>query len=283
MTLRPPVFPSMKAAALLCLAVPLFAGTYKAQIGPYDAATISAEASGRIVKLDLRDEMRTVNDKVVIEIDHALDDIRLKNLKSKLRLLREQIDLKKAQYDSIRDLKSQNRFTKDQYRTQLLTLKMQADDLRSAIAQLEDTIAKKRFRVRGKYIKRFYVRKGEYVAPGVKLMRLEDHSGGRIVLVGSINGARGKFGQTAYARTKEERDRLQLLHDTMVAIEQATTVEHKLGLIAEGLQNVGYGRVALTLRDAQMRMTHLVTAGMCISGARNTTPAASMAMVPIFM
>jgi multidrug resistance efflux pump len=172
----------MKAAALLCLAVPLFAGTYKAQIGPYDAATISAEASGRIVKLDLRDEMRTVNDKVVIEIDHALDDIRLKNLKSKLRLLREQIDLKKAQYDSIKDLKSQNRFTKDQYRTQLLTLKMQADDLRSAIAQLEDTIAKKRFRVRGKYIKRFYVRKGEYVAPGVKLMRLEDHSGGRIVL-----------------------------------------------------------------------------------------------------
>ncbi len=169
-------------AALTLLSTGLLAGTYKAQIGPYDAATISAEASGRIVKLDLRDEMRTVRDKTVIEIDHALDDIRLKNLRSKLKLLGEQIDLKQAQYDSIRDLKSQNRFTKDQYKTQLLTLKMQADDLRSAIAQLEDTIDKKRFRVHERYIKHFYVRKGEYVAPGVKLMRLEDHSGGRIVL-----------------------------------------------------------------------------------------------------
>ncbi len=163
------------------LAVSLFAGTYKARIEPYDAATISAEAAGRIVRLDPRDEMQVQN-KVVIEIDHALDDIRLKNLRAKLKLLQEQIVLKQSQYDSIKKLKSQNRFTKDQYKTQLLGLKMQADDLRSAIAQLEDTINKKRFAVHGKYIKRFFVRRGEYVAPGVKLMRLEDHSGGRIVL-----------------------------------------------------------------------------------------------------
>ena len=68
--------------------------------------------------------------------------------------------------------------------------------------------------------------------------------------------------QIAYARTKEERDRLQLLHDTMLAIEQAASVEHKLKLIAQGLQGVGYGRVVLTLRDDQMRVTHLVTAGL---------------------
>ncbi len=160
----------------------LHAGTYKAKVEPYDKATISAEAAGRIIRLDLRDEMKLVRDKVVIEIDHALDDIRLRNNRRKLKLLEEQIALKQAQYDSIKNLKSQNRFTKDQYRTQLLTLKMQSDDLRSAIAQLEDTIAKKKFTVRDRYIKKFYVRKGEYVAPGVKLMQLEDHSGGRIVL-----------------------------------------------------------------------------------------------------
>jgi GAF domain-containing protein len=68
--------------------------------------------------------------------------------------------------------------------------------------------------------------------------------------------------QTAYARTREERDRLQSLHDTVVEIEQATTPEHKLELVVNGLQKVGYGRVVLTLRDAQMYATYMVTAGM---------------------
>ena len=104
---------------------------------------MSAEVSGRIVKLDQRDELKTL-DKVVIEIDHALDDIRLANDRSKLKLLQEQIALKRSQYDSIKDLASQNRFTKDQYKTELLALQMQAEDLRNVIAQLKDTIAKKR-------------------------------------------------------------------------------------------------------------------------------------------
>jgi hypothetical protein len=165
----------------LLIALPLAAGTYKAKIEPYDAATVSAEVSGRIVTLDQRDELKTLN-KVVIEIDHALDDVQLANDRNKLKLLKEQIAVKQAQYDSIKDLASQNRFTKDQYKTELLTLKMQAEDLRNVIAQLEDMIAKKRIALHGQYLKTLYVRKGEYVAPGTKLMKTEDHSGGRLVL-----------------------------------------------------------------------------------------------------
>jgi hypothetical protein len=165
----------------LLIALPLAAGTYKAKIEPYDAATVSAEVSGRIVTLDQRDELKTLN-KVVIEIDHALDDVQLANDRQKLKLLKEQIAVKQAQYDSIKDLASQNRFTKDQYKTELLTLKMQAEDLQNAIAQLEDMIAKKRIALHGQYLKTLYVRKGEYVAPGTKLMKTEDHSGGRLVL-----------------------------------------------------------------------------------------------------
>jgi len=165
----------------LLAALPLAAGTYKAKIEPYDAATVSAEVSGRIVTLDQRDELKTL-DKVVIEIDHALDDVQLANARKKLKLLDEQIAVKQAQYDSIKDLASQNRFTKDQYKTELLTLQMQAEDLRNAIAQLEDTIAKKKIALRGQYLKTLYVRRGEYVAPGTQLMKTEDHGGGRLVL-----------------------------------------------------------------------------------------------------
>ena len=166
---------------LLTAALPLAAGSYKAKIEPYDAWTVSAEAAGRIVTLDQRDELKTLH-KTVIEIDHALEDMQLANDRRKLQLLREQIALKQMQYDSIKDLKSQNRFTKDQYKTELLALKMQAEDLQNVIAQLEDAVAKKHVALNGDYLKALYVRKGEYVAPGTKLMKVEDHSGGRLVL-----------------------------------------------------------------------------------------------------
>ena len=165
----------------LLIAFPLAAGTYKAKIEPYDSVTVSAEASGRIVSLDQRDELKTL-DKVVIEIDHALEDIRLANDRNKLKLLQEQIAVKQSQYDSIKDLSSQNRFTKEQYKTELLALQMQADDLKSTIAQLEDTVEKKRIALHGRYLKTLYVREGEYVAPGTKLMKVEDHEGGRLIL-----------------------------------------------------------------------------------------------------
>jgi len=171
----------MKLLLFWLLTLPLAAGTYKAKIEPYDVATFSAEVSGRIVVLDQRDELKTLNKKV-IEIDHTLDDAQLKNDRDKRGLLQEQITVKQAQYDSIKDLKSQNRFTKDQYLTEVLSLKMQARDLDSVIAQLEDTIAKKTISVHGLYLKKLYVRRGEYVSPGVKLMQVEDLSGGRIVL-----------------------------------------------------------------------------------------------------
>jgi len=166
---------------MLLAALPLAAGSYKAKVEPYDSATVSAEVSGRIVKLDQRDELKTL-DRVVIEIDHALDDVQLENDRRKLQLLREQVTVKQSQYDSVKELASQNRFTKDQYKTELLSLKMQAEDLQNVIAQLEDTIAKKRIALHKQYLKTLYVRQGEYVAPGTKLMKVEDHGGGRLVL-----------------------------------------------------------------------------------------------------
>ena len=171
----------ISAALLLGGSNLLNAGTYKAKVEPYDTVTVSAETAGRIVRLDPRDELKRL-DKTVIVLDHALEDIQLANSRAKLLLLEEQVKLKRQQYDSIKSLKSQNRFTKDDYLSQLISLQMQAQDLRNTIAQLEDTIAKKELAVKGRYLKKLYVREGEYVAPGTKLMLLEDQSGGRLIL-----------------------------------------------------------------------------------------------------
>ncbi len=170
----------------MLLTAVVMAGSYKAKVEPYDAYVVTSEATGKIVKLDQKHEMQVV-DGVVLKIDTTLESIRLKNSKTKLKLLKEQIALKKAQYNSIKDLRSQNRFTKEQYKSAIITLQMQEADLKSQIAQLKDTISKKSINLKSKYIKALYVRKGEFVGVGTKLMRVEDLSGARVVVYVSMS------------------------------------------------------------------------------------------------
>ena len=171
----------MKPLLLLICALPLLAGSYKARIEPYESVTISAEKAGRIVDLNQSDELKTL-DKTVLVIDHALESKELANDRAKRRLIDRQIMIKQRQYDRVKNLKGQSLFTKERYLNELLALKLQREDLKNRIAALEDTIAKKEIAVHRRYLKKLYVRKGAYVAPGAKLMDLEDLSGSRIVL-----------------------------------------------------------------------------------------------------
>ncbi len=171
----------MRALLLLLFTLPLVAGSYKAKIEPIERVTISAEVSGRIVRLDQRDELKTV-DKTVLVIDHALESQELANTERKRKLLLDQIRIKQRQYDRIRNLKGQSLFTKERYQSELLALRMQKSDLDNRIVQLKDIIARKEIALHGKYLKKLYVRQGAFVAPGAKLMDVEDLSGSRIVL-----------------------------------------------------------------------------------------------------
>ncbi len=171
----------MKSLFLVICALPLLAGSYKAQIEPYESVTVSAEKAGRIVDLNQSDELKKV-DKTVLVIDHALESAELANDREKLQLIDRQIVIKQRQYRRIKDLKGQSLFTKERYLNELLSLRLQREDLKNRIATLEDTIAKKEIAVHDRYLKKLYVRKGTYVAPGMKLMDLEDLEGSRIVL-----------------------------------------------------------------------------------------------------
>jgi anti-anti-sigma regulatory factor/GAF domain-containing protein len=60
-----------------------------------------------------------------------------------------------------------------------------------------------------------------------------------------------------------ERDKLDRLHQVTVAVQQAETLDDKLKLIAEGMREVGgYGRVVISLRDADLNAIGLVCAGL---------------------
>lgn len=59
-----------------------------------------------------------------------------------------------------------------------------------------------------------------------------------------------------------ERDHLFLLHEALVDAERATSLEARLDVIVEAIRKIGFGRVVLTLRDAELNQTTLVSVGL---------------------
>ena len=172
----------MRLPLLLILgAVALNAGIYKAKVEPYESYTVAAEAKGRIVALDINDELTTVS-KEVLTIDHALESLQLKNLKSKLHAMNRQLAIKSDQNQRIQKVSAKSRFEKEQSELDLWNFKAQVIELKNSIAALEDTLDKKRLRVNNCYLKKLYVRQHEYVVPGSKLLQCEDHTRQRLVL-----------------------------------------------------------------------------------------------------
>lgn len=60
-----------------------------------------------------------------------------------------------------------------------------------------------------------------------------------------------------------ERDKLDQLHRVTIAVQQTEALEDKLGLIAAAMQEVGgYGRIVISLRDADLPAAALVCVGL---------------------
>ena len=66
----------------------------------------------------------------------------------------------------------------------------------------------------------------------------------------------------AMVRLIRERDNLFLLHEALADLERATTLPERLRIFVDAIQKIGFGRVTMTLRDADMNATELVTAGL---------------------
>jgi PAS domain S-box-containing protein len=62
-------------------------------------------------------------------------------------------------------------------------------------------------------------------------------------------------------RLIRERDNLFLVHQALAEADAAETLEGRLHIFADAIRKIGFGRVAITLRDADLEPTLVVTAG----------------------
>ncbi|MEO7454823.1 MAG: GAF domain-containing protein, partial [Gemmatimonadaceae bacterium] len=61
---------------------------------------------------------------------------------------------------------------------------------------------------------------------------------------------------------QQERDHLLLLHEALRDVENAPSLEAKLEVFVQAIRDIGFGRVTITLRDAELNATKIVTAGL---------------------
>ncbi|MDB4917084.1 MAG: hypothetical protein JWM95_4728 [Gemmatimonadetes bacterium] len=61
---------------------------------------------------------------------------------------------------------------------------------------------------------------------------------------------------------QQERDHLLLLHEALAEVERARSMDARLKIFVRAIQQVGFGRVTITLRDSELNATALVSAGL---------------------
>ena len=84
---------------------------------------------------------------------------------------------------------------------------------------------------------------------------------------GTAASARGEPAE-ALRELSRDRDHLFLLHEALVDAEQQTTLEARLDVIVNAIRKIGFGRVAITLRNENLDQTKLVCVGLTPEDAR---------------
>ena len=66
----------------------------------------------------------------------------------------------------------------------------------------------------------------------------------------------------AVQQLQRERDHLLLLQEALAEVERGPSLRARLQVFVEAIRRIGFGRVTITLRDAELNATEIVTAGL---------------------
>jgi multidrug efflux pump subunit AcrA (membrane-fusion protein) len=219
--------------SLFLFLVPLFvlAKVHYAKVEPYESVVLKAAVSGTVVDVDLGAEGTVVSGKRIVHVDDTLERIDLNTTKQSLSLLEQTLAIdeemaallekntirQKGYYERIEKLSTASKTQKDtayaayvsvknQYlatKEKIAGLKRQMLDLRYKLARLKDTIAKKNSVLEGRYLYRLMVRKGDFVAPGTPIARIDNIQKAKLVLFLNPEELDGVEKKTVYLDDKK--------------------------------------------------------------------------------
>jgi len=200
----------VKRALLLLIPIFVWGKVHYAKVEPYESVVLKASVSGLVLDADLDAEGTVPDGKTIVYIDDRLERVDLNATQRSMALLEETLKIneemaallqksmmrQESYYHRIEKLptasttQKDNAYTafvsvKNQYlatREKIVSLKRQQTDLAYKVARLKDTIVKKSIKPKGVYLYKLMVRKGDFVAPGTPLARVDDANRAKLVL-----------------------------------------------------------------------------------------------------
>jgi multidrug efflux pump subunit AcrA (membrane-fusion protein) len=145
------------------------ANEYFAKIEPINTYNVKSAVSGTINFINEKLESTTVTKDIIVKIDDKVNQIDLKQSKLKLKNLEETVQLETNTLKRFNKVSSKSKFDKDNQKIKILNIQSNISDLKTKIATLEDTIAKKTLIEKQNYIYDIAVEVGDYVNPGTVL------------------------------------------------------------------------------------------------------------------
>ena len=188
----------------------LVAQVHYAKLEPFETYAIKSSVTGSVIKADESQEGGFGSDSVIIQIDDKVDRAQYKSLQQSLELLKKSLSLTQKMLDNsktvferdfdyysrIKDLKTKSKTEKDKiyaamiasknqilnFKQNITTLKRQIADTKYQLARLNDILKKKAIKAKNLYIYKVIAKEGDYVNPGVLLLKVMDLSKGRLTL-----------------------------------------------------------------------------------------------------
>lgn len=174
----------MRGVIFLLLSVGfLNASSYMGQIQPYEKIEVVSEVSGLVIKVDRSLEFTYVeDDKNIVKIEKKQEEIELTGLKDSLHSVQKIYKLKKSNFQSKNRVKQISKYEKNLEQSSVFEIQNTLFKLQNSIKLIEYQKEKKTFNVKEKYINNIFVREGDYVNIGTKIMEVYQVSKSKIEL-----------------------------------------------------------------------------------------------------
>ena len=183
---------------LLILTSLLNASEYFAKLEPFKTYNIKSAVSGKVIYVNNNIESTNIQKDIILKIDNKVNTIDLKQTKMKLDNLKEILSLEKSTLRSFKRVSSKSKFDKDNQKIKILNISSSISDLETKIATLKDTISKKVFEEKNRYIYDIVVEIGDYVNPGSLLYSAMDITKGKLEIYIPISQAKQIKAKTIY-------------------------------------------------------------------------------------
>jgi len=159
------------------------ANSYTAQVEPYEKVLVLSEINGLVTKVKREAEYGFLGQrKSLVQVEKRVEAIEVKGLKSSLKFSKRAYSLKADNFSRKNKVRQISQYEKDLEKSSLYEIQSQMEELQKNIDLLEYRIDKKTFFLEQKYVGKIYVREGDYVDVGSKIMDSYDVSKEKIEL-----------------------------------------------------------------------------------------------------